>query len=250
MSFEVGSFAALGVLALIGSSFSTATTQKKPIYQSTGSEATIAGRILFKGKPPNPMRIDMAADPICYKVNPHPTTEWIVVKDQKLANVVVYVGGDSLDAYSFETPSSEVTLDHRGCRYVPHVLGIQTNQTLNILNSDPTFQNTYMGLRNNPFWNQAQQVGAAPLKLSLVSPELFAPVKNALHPWENAYVSVFSHPFFSVSGTDGTYKISGLPPGKYTVVARHERLGEQRVDVSLAAREHKLLDFTYEESKR
>jgi len=247
-SLEFGSAVALGVLVLIGSSMNTATTQERPIYKSTGGEATIVGKILFAGKPPKPMRIDMSADPICYKVNPHPTTDWIIVNAHKLANVVVYVRSDSLDAYSFETPSSEVTLEHRGCRYVPHVLGIQTNQTLKILNSDPTFQNTYIGLKNNPYWNHAQDVGAPPLKLRLVSPELFAPVKTALHPWEKAYLSVFSHPFFSISGTDGSYKISGLPPGQYTIVAWHEKLGEQSVDLFLAGSEHKFLDFTYNAS--
>src|SRR4051812_1703745 len=83
-SLEFGSVVALGVLVLLGSSFSTATTQEKPIYKSTGSEATIVGKILFNGKPPKPMRIDMSADPICYKVNPHPTTDWIIVNHHKL----------------------------------------------------------------------------------------------------------------------------------------------------------------------
>jgi uncharacterized protein (DUF2141 family) len=56
---------------------------------------------------------------------------------------------------------------------------------------------------------------------------------------------VFSHPFFSVTGTDGSYKMSGLRPGNYTVVAWHERLGEQTMDVFLAGSEQKALDFTF-----
>ncbi len=59
---------------------------------------------------------------------------------------------------------------------------------------------------------------------------------------------MFSHPFFSVSGKDGSYKISGLPPGQYTVVAWHERLGEQTVDVFLAGSEQKNLDFAFKAS--
>jgi hypothetical protein len=247
-SLHVGIFLVVGVLVLAGTSLSTATTQEKPIYKPTGGEATIVGTISFFGTPPEPTRIDMSADPICYTVNSDPITEWVVVNNHKLANVVVYVRGESLSSYLFDTPSSEVTLEHRGCRYVPHVFGIQTNQTLKILNTDPTTQNTHAMPKNNPDWNQSQTEGAPPLQLRFASPELFVPMKCNQHPWEKAYVGVFSHPFFSVSGTDGSYKISGLPPGQYTVVAWHEKLGEQTVDLFLAGSEQRSLDFAFKAS--
>jgi hypothetical protein len=53
-----------------------------------------------------------------------------------------------------------------------------------------------------------------------------------------------------VSSTDGSYKISGLPPGQYTVVAWHEKLGEQTIGVFLAGSEQKNLDFTFKASDR
>jgi hypothetical protein len=238
----------LATLALLAIAVGTASTQEKPNYKPTGSEGTILGTISFIGTPPKPLRIDMAADPICYSVNPDPTTDWIVVNDHKLASVVIYVRSESLDAYSFDAPSADVTLEHNGCRYMPHVLGMQTNQTLKIFNRDPTPQNTHAMPKNNPDWNQSQPVGSGALEFRFRSPEVFVPMKDNQHPWEKAYVGVFSHPFFSVSGIDGSYKISGLPPGQYTVVAWHEKLGEQTVAVFLAGSEQRNLDFTFKAS--
>jgi hypothetical protein len=234
--------------SLVGVSFSAATHQDKPLYKPTGGEAALMGTINFAGTPPKPLLIDTSADPICEKVNPDQTTDWIVVTDHRLANAVIYVRGESLDAYSFDVPFPEVTLEHKGCQYVPHVLGMQINQTLKILNNDPTTQNTHATPKNNPDWNQSQPPGAAAIELRFRSPELFVPMKDNQHPWEKAYVGVFSHPFFSVSGSDGSYRISGLPPGQYTVVAWHEKLGEQTVDLFLAGSEQRNLDFTFKAS--
>lgn len=236
---------AIVLFGLVGVSLPAATKQDKPTYKITGNETTLVGTISFIGTPPEPLRIDTSADPICETVNPDPTTDWVVVTNQKLANVVVYVRGESLNAYSFDAPSPDVTLEHKGCRYVPHVLGMQTQQTLKIVNSDPTTHNTHPTPKINREWNQSQPAGAAPLEQRFATPELFIPIKDNQHPWEKAYVGVFSHPFFSVSSTDGSYKISGLPPGQYTIVVWHEKLGEQTVDLFLAGSEQRNLDFTF-----
>lgn len=244
----IGILLAIGSLILVAVSLGTATSQEKPIYTATGSEATIVGTISFIGPPPEPLRIDTTADPICERVNPDLTSDWVVVTNEKLANVVVYVRGESLNAYSFDVPSPDVTLEHKGCRYVPHVLGMQRQQILKIVNSDPTTHNTHAIAKNNRDWNQSQPPGASAIEQRFASPELSIPIKDNQHPWEKAYVSVFSHPFFCVSGIDGSYKISGLPPGQYTVVAWHEKLGEHTVDVFLAGSEQKNLDFTFKAS--
>jgi hypothetical protein len=236
-------------LCLVGVPFRAAIHQDKPMYKSTGSDATLMGTISFAGTPPEPLRIDTSADPICEMVNPDPTTEWVIVTNQKLANVVVYVRGELLNSYSFDAPSPDVTLEHKGCRYEPHVLGMQTQQTLKIVNSDPTTHNTHPTPKNNREWNQSSSPGAV-LEHRFAWPELFIPIKDNQHPWEKAYVGVFSHPFFAVSGIDGSYKISGVPPGQYTVVAWHEKFGEQTFDVFLTGSEQKKLDFTFKAADR
>jgi hypothetical protein len=226
----------------------SATGQNKPTYKPAGEEASLVGTISFAGVPPKPRQIDMSADPICETVNPESATmptEDVIVTDGKLANVFIYVrAGDPLDAYLFDAPSTEVTLEHKGCHYVPHMLGMQTEQTLKILNSDPTIHNTHPTPKINREWNQSQMPGSV-IEQRFALPELFIPIRDNQHPWERAYVGVFSHPFFAVSNKDGGYRIADLPPGQYTIVAWHEKYGEQKIEISVGSREQKTLDFTF-----
>ena len=67
---------------------------------------------------------------------------------------------------------------------------------------------------------------------------------NAEIPWW-IYAGVFANPFFSVSGTDGKYKISGLPPGTYEVEAWHEKLGTQTTKVTVAANKPAAANFSF-----
>jgi hypothetical protein len=61
----------------------------------------------------------------------------------------------------------------------------------------------------------------------------------------NAFAAVLDHPFFAVSSTDGTFEITGLPPGTYVIEAWHEKLGSQTTEVTVAAQESKAADFTF-----
>jgi hypothetical protein len=248
-------FSTIGVLLatliaiLVTVALNSVTSQNKPTYKATGEEASLVGTISFAGVPPEPRQIDLSADPICEAVNPESATlptEDVIVTDGKLANVFIYVrAGDPLDAYSFDGPSTEVRIEHKGCRYVPHMLGMRTEQTLKIFNNDPTNHNTHWMPKNNREWNESQPPGATPIEQRFESPELFIPMKDNHHPWEKAYVGVLSHPFFAVSNKDGSYRIAGLPPGQYTIVAWHEKYGEQKIDISVGSREQKTLDFTF-----
>lgn len=249
-SKSIISISTIGFTALItvfvAVCWNSAAHQDKPTYVVTGEEANLLGTINFAGVPPKPRQIDMSADPMCEAANPEALTEDVVVTDGKIANVVVYArSGDSLNTFLFAIPYTEVTLEHKRCQYTPRVLGMLPQQTLKILNSDTTTHNTHPTPKNNREWNQSQPPGAMPIEQRFATPELFIPIRDNQHPWEKAYVGVFSHPFFSVSATDGTYKITGLPPGQYTIVAWHEKYGEQTVEESFGSREQKTLDFTF-----
>jgi hypothetical protein len=76
-------------------------------------------------------------------------------------------------------------------------------------------------------------------------PEVLIPFKCDVHSWMNAYVGVVDHPYFAVTGPDGTFQLKGLPPGTYTVEAVHEKLGAQTQTVTIGEKETKDVAFTF-----
>ena len=226
-------------------------------WVAKGNEGTITGAIAFTGTPPAPKKIATDADPACGQKNPNLATEDTVVKDGKLANVLVYIkegtlaDGTKIGDWSYKTSADALTLNQDGCHYKPHVSAVMVNQKLNITNSDPTQHNIHFTPKNNPDWNQSQPNGAAPLSHSFARSEVLVPVKCNQHPWMKAYVAVLKHPFAAVSAEDGSFTIKGVPPGTYTVVAWHEggQTGtEKTMQVTVAANGSAKADFAFGEA--
>jgi hypothetical protein len=217
-----------------------------PGGKQSGNEGNVSGVIKFDGTPPAGNRIDMSEDANCAAAPGDKLTDDVQVTDGKLANVFVYVKGGKIDDYSYPTPSSPVTLDRLGCRYHPRVLGIQVNQTFKVTNSDPTYHNVHPTPKFNTEWNYGQKQGQA-IEKTFTRQEILVPVKCNVHRWMKAHVGVLAHPYFAVSAKDGKYKITGLPPGTYTVVAWHETFGEQTMRVTVGAKELKTQNFTFKQ---
>lgn len=224
------------------------TPDAKPAYQPTGNEATISGVIKFDGAAPNRKRIDMGADANCASAPGEKLTEEAVVTDGKLANVFVYITGGPVEQFSFQPPSDPVVLDQKGCHYDPHVLGLMVKQTLKITNSDQAAHNIHPTPKNNPEWNESQPPGTAPKEKTFNRAETLIPVKCNQHPWMKANIGVLAHPCFAVSAKDGVYTIKNVPPGKYTLIAWHETMGEQKMEITVGASEKKAQDFTFKSS--
>jgi plastocyanin len=225
-------------------------------YTSKGDEGTITGVIAYNGTPPAPKKIDTSADPVCGQKDPNLQTEDTVVKDGKLANTFVYIkdgtlaDGTKINEYTFATPTAEVVLDQNGCHYRPHVLGVQTNQKVKITNSDPTQHNIHPTPKNNPEWNQTQPNGAPPIEKTFARSEILIPVKCNQHPWMKAYVGVLKHPYYAVSGEDGSFTLKNVPAGTYTVAAWKEGGAtgtEKTMQVTVPAKGSAKADFTFGE---
>jgi Carboxypeptidase regulatory-like domain len=212
-----------------------------PIDPATA--AKISGTVSFDGTAPKPSKIDMSQDPACKGNN---TSETMVVDSGKLANVFVYVK-DGMGDRSFEVPKDSVTIDQKGCQYHPHVLGVMTNQNIEIRNDDDTTHNIHPTPKDNREWNESQPPKAAALEKQFTREEVMLPVKCNQHPWMKMYLNVSKTPFFAVTGSDGKYEIKGLPPGDYTLAFVHEKLGEQTQKVTLAAKDSKTVDQAFKQ---
>jgi hypothetical protein len=71
------------------------------------------------------------------------------------------------------------------------------------------------------------------------------PFKCDVHKWMNSYAGVVSHPFFAVTGADGSFTIDGVPPGSYVVEVWHEQLGTKELNVTVAEKATAEANFSY-----
>ena len=255
--FKILSLVTLAVLIVamfaVGCSKKSETTQETaapaqnaptPINQST--VGAITGKISYTGAKPSPKVIHMETEPACMAANTGPvyTQEIEVNPNNTLKDAFVAVT-DGLGNYSFTTPTTPVILDQKGCTYHPHVLGLMAGQELQVVNSDNTTHNIHPIPKDNPEWNTSMPPHAQPLDKKFNRPELMIPVKCNVHPWMKAYIGVMKNPYFSVTGSDGTFEIKGLPPGEYTLTAWQEKLGTQTMKVTVGPKETKTADFTF-----
>lgn len=198
---------------------------------ATGS-ASVTGTVTFSGVAPVAAAIKMDADPACALHASSHAAEEVIVTDGKLANVFVYVKEGVTGSYP--APTTPVTIDQQGCWYLPHVLGIQINQPLEILNSDATLHNINVKPATNQPFNIAQPTKGMKTTKKFTKREVMIKTKCNVHPWMSAYIGVLDHPFFGVTGADGGFTLANLPAGTYTVAAWHEKFGEKTQSVTIA----------------
>ena len=210
---------------------------------------SITGTITFEGKAPKMKPLKVDADPICVVNNEiAPKKEWLILDENKgVKNVLVFVTeGLNID---YSPPEEPVVIDQKGCIYSPHVVGIMAGQQLDILNNDGTLHNIHALPKVNKEFNKAQPRSKKKLSVKFEKPEAPFKVKCDVHPWMGAYIGVFDHPCFAVSGDDGTYIISDLKPGEYVIEAWHEKLGSQTANVTVSdSAAHQ--DFTFKKPSK
>ena len=206
--------------------------------------ATITGLAKFEGAPPKMPALQMGADPYCASQHKQPESdeEVVVGAGGELANVIVYVK----NAPASGPASAPAVLDQRGCKYIPHVSAVQVGQQIQIKNSDNTLHNVHAMPKVNGAFNEGQPVQGmvSTKKFDKVETTPFR-VKCDVHGWMKSFMVVLPHSYHSVSQMNGSFSIGNLPPGNYTLVAWHEKYGQQEQQVTVGAKEQKQVTFTF-----
>lgn len=206
---------------------------------------SVSGTIRLKGTAPTPIVIDMAQDPACGQT-PN-MTEQYVVHDGRFANVFVYIK-DGLGNRIYMPTKTPVVLDQKGCRYIPHVIGAMVSQPVEFRNSDHTMHNIHIvppGSDDAAGFDISQPPMAGTEQHIFRNAGLMIPIRCNNHPWMEAFLNIVKNPFFAVSSVDGTYEIQGLPPGTYTLVAVHEKLGTQSQLITIESHKASTANFTF-----
>lgn len=189
--------------------------------------ASLSGRVRFLGEPPERPLVMMGRDPACDRAHPAgiPAETPIVSPDGGLGDAIVYVVGKLPRKFHSPVPQDPVVIDQRGCRFLPHVVGVRVGQELEVRSSDEAVHQVEARTELNTEFRESMATSGLAIRKTFALPEVAVRLKCDLHPWMSAWVGVFDHPFFAVSGADGTFRIDGLPEGDFAVHAWHETLG-------------------------
>lgn len=236
-----------------------AAQESKPGPQACGGVdqpgGTVQGIVKFTGKKPKRAPVsEVAGNAFCKECHKEelPLHErWVFGRNggqDVVQNVLVHVTG-GLEGRSFEPPKAPVVLDQVGCIYTPHVVGVMAGQTLEVRNSDGTLHNVMCNPRNNKGFNEGMSVKGGKLEKVFANAEFKLDLRCFMHPWMLAYAHVMKHPYYAVTGADGSFAIRGLPPGEYEISVLHETsrmIAEPATaKVKVAAAETQKVDFAY-----
>jgi len=208
---------------------------------------TISGTVTYLGATAAPKKLAVTKDvAVCGKVA-HIDESLIVGANKGIKDVIVSLmsvkGGKSLDAMG-----TDFVLDQKGCAYVPHVMLLPANKTLQILNSDGIMHNIHSFSTKNTPVNLPQPKFKKKLEKAFTTAENIS-VKCDVHGWMSAWIMVVDHPYHAVTDAGGKFTITDVPPGTHTVEFWQEALGKQKAQVTVAAGASATLDFKYPAKK-
>ena len=131
-----------------------------------------------------------------------------------LESFVVYIDGVK---GTFPLPAKRPEMNHQNLQFVPRNLAVMKGTTVDFPNSDNVLHSAFSISSSNPFelgiYGQGHEKFVTFKNSGLV--ELFCHIHSHMH----AYVLVLDNPFFSMTAKDGSYMISNLPNGTYTLKA-------------------------------
>jgi hypothetical protein len=196
----------------------------------------ITGKVQYVGDPFTPEKFEVSGDSTCVELTKDnlPVREDVIENpDGTLKNVVVWVESGWPDGYKPKSaPKGTAVLTQEKCHFYPHVLAVQKGQPVQLNNEDPTLSNVNFQPRNNPRFNRTVLGKDDSLvELTFTNPEMGIKVRDAIHPWMNAWIVVLDNPAYDMTGDDGLFEIKGLPQGEYILKAWHEKFGTATVSV-------------------
>ncbi len=194
----------------------------------------VTGTVALNGEAP-PGRVHKITCPKCAPLyaQGQPREDLRVDQKNRIQGAFVYVKS-GLDKKVMEPPKSPVLLDLKGCRFEPHVFGVQAGQELILRNSDPHAHCVRaLSLVNREFLIHLERAGAErPRRFD--AQEVMIELKDETHPWMNAWMAVLAHPYYAVTKEGGAFEIKNLPPGKYVIEVWQERCATKTQEIEVA----------------
>jgi hypothetical protein len=189
---------------------------------------SITGEVTFNNAPPKMPLVKVTKDQdYCGETLPNET--YLIDANRGFKNVVVYLE----NAPSVQpNAQKESILENTGCRYTPRILAIQKGEKLKVRNNDPKLHIPHSYLDERTVFTLSLPFrGTIIDATSRVGRAGVLKVVCDTHAWMLAYIHVFEHPYFAITGERGTFSIADIPPGTYVLRAWHEDAGTRRQEV-------------------
>ncbi len=189
---------------------------------SVNNPGTISGTVKWSGHQPASLTLPIDKDAEVCDPESHKRRDLqrlVIGPDGGVANTVVYLKNIS-SGKAMDIPEVRRFLDQKRCEYEPHILIVPERTALQMKSSDPVLHTVHMdgaATFNLPFPFENRVTTRDMPSAGLVNLKC-----NGGHVWMNAEVLVVTHPYYAVTDEDGKFKLSGVPPGDYELVAWHE----------------------------
>jgi hypothetical protein len=209
--------------------------------------ATLSGTVRYAGRRRRPEKVVFSGDCAYCRRFDLRVESLLVSPKGGLRNAVVALEGVARGKPP--APAVPALAEHR-CTFVPHVQSVNVGSRILLHNQDPVL-NTFHAvalpsgrtLFNIGTPNKDQRVRRRIRETGVIQ------MRCDVHPWEEAYLVSFDHPYHAVTDAKGAFVLEQIPPGRYTLSLWHEKLGVRRRRVELAPGAHLKLELTYPAAK-
>jgi len=216
-----------------------------PPYQviSVPNGGSIVGRITYVGPKVERKEIMPTVDPtVCGQHGMIESDELVVSSSGGLQYAVVRLTNIKAGRPAADIPPT--ILVQKGCMFTPHVFAVPTGTLVRERNTDGILHNVHTHSARNPSVNFAHPPSKPEVDLaSFAAPESIK-VTCDVHSWMTAWIWVSPHPYIAVTAADGSYKITGVPPGQYHLEVWQESLGKSAREVTVAPGKETRLDLS------
>lgn len=185
---------------------------------------TITGVAVWKGDVPELPPIEIDADTSMCGEEVASQALQVNPKNNGVRYVLVYLER----VEKGKAPADKYWLNMVNCQFTAHIFPFVRSQVMAMVNHDSFFHNPHFfnskqaSLLNVPMPDPGLEISHKFLRTPLQNEKGVMRLQCDVHNNMNAYWAGFDHPYFTVTDVDGKFVISGVPAGKYTLVAWHE----------------------------
>ena len=192
----------------------------------------IQGSVVYHGPVKTRTVLPTKDKKVCGRIRKEPL---VVVGDGGAVkdSVVFLKNVASGKSWSKVSGGARPVLDQKNCKFDPHVQ-VARRGKIDIVNSDPVLHNTHGYYGKRTAFNVALPIQDGKVTKILKSPGEVR-VDCDAHGWMLAWIYVIDNPYFAQTGEDGTFSITDVPPGEYTLAVWQEELGLTEMPVVVAA---------------